>query len=174
MVQPSVRFINTLIFSALLACFATPHASAGTGVFVNGRELTRRQVAELLLTYGSVAPPDHYWYDSRSGLWGREGGEPLGFLMPGHNFGPLSPDASRGNTGIYINGRQINMVEADYLRHVLGAVYRGRWWLDGRTGDFGQEGNPVPVGNMLAAVRASQRDRSSGRVRCNPVFEGCK
>jgi hypothetical protein len=172
--RPFIRVPRVLISGVLLACLATPLASAGTGVFVNGRELTRAQVAQLLLTYGSVAPPGYYWYDSRSGLWGLEGREPLGFLMPGHNFGPLSTDASRGDTGVYINGRQINMVEAAYLQRVLGAVYPGRWWLDGRTGYFGLEGNPVPVGNMLAAIRSSQRARSSTRVRCDPVLEGCK
>jgi hypothetical protein len=170
----SIRVIRVLIVAALLACFVAPRASAGTGVFVNGRELTRGQVAQLLLTYGSVAPPGHFWYDSRSGLWGLEGREPLGFLLPGYNFGPLSPDASGGNTGVYINGRQINIAEAAYLQRVLGAVYQGRWWLDGRTGNFGMEGNPLPVGNMLAAIRASQRGRSSGQVRCDPVLEGCK
>jgi hypothetical protein len=66
------------------------------------------------------------------------------------------------------------MVEAAYLQRTLGAVYPGHWWLDGRTGYFGLEGNPVPVGNMLAAIRASQRGRSSGRVRCDPALEGCK
>jgi hypothetical protein len=172
--RPSIRVTRVLISSALLACFATTLASAGTAVFVNGRELTRGQIAQLLMTYGSVAPPGHYWYDSRSGLWGLEGREALGFMMPGHNFGPLLPDASGGNTGVYINGRQINIAEAAYLQRVLGAVYQGHWWLDGRTGNFGLEGNPLPVGNMLAAIRASQRGRSSGRVRCDPVLEGCK
>jgi hypothetical protein len=93
----SIRVTRVLIVAALLTCYAAPRASAGTGVFVNGRELTRGQIAQLLVTYGSVAPPGYYWYDSRSGLWGLEGREPLGFLMPDTTSG-LSRPTRRGVT----------------------------------------------------------------------------
>jgi hypothetical protein len=54
------------------------------------------------------------------------------------------------------------MVEAAGLQRIFGAVYQGRWWIDGRTGNFGQEGNPMPMGNILAALRAQGRGGNGG------------
>jgi hypothetical protein len=47
-----------------------------------------------------------------------------------------------------------------WIRQSFGGVYRGRWWLDGRTGYYGLEGNPMPLGNArtpLQAKRSGQR-----------------
>lgn len=152
--------ISVLICTSLVLCFVasfTLPASAGSNVFVNGHELTRKQLIALTLVYHRAPFPGRYWYDTRSGAWGLEGRETLGFLMPGHSFGPLAENASNGNTGVFINGREINIVEAAYLQRTFGAVYRGHWWLDGRTGYYGIDGNPMPLGNINAAIRAQQR-----------------
>jgi hypothetical protein len=137
-------------------------AQGSSGIFVNGHELTPRQVEELRGIYGYTAPPGRYWYDPRSGLFGAMGREAAGFMRPGHDFGPLSPNASSGNMGVFINGRQINMVEATYLRQLFGAVYQGRWWLDGTTGNLGMEGNPMPVANVFVALQQAQRGGGQG------------
>jgi hypothetical protein len=133
-----------------------------TGVFINGREIGSDQVAALVSAYHSAPPAGRYWYDSRSGAWGVEGRETLGFILPGYDFGSLAADASAGNTGVFINGREINMVEAANLQRIFGSVYRGHWWLDGRTGNFGVEGNPMPVGNLIAAIRGAQGGAGTG------------
>ena len=62
-------------------------------------------------------------------------------------------------TAVNINGRQINVAEALYLRALLGSVLPGRWWLDGATGYFGLEGNPIPVGNLLAVARSFEETK---------------
>lgn len=155
------RFLLGLNVMAALAA-AVP-GFAGTDIFVNGTELTGRQVQALMATYRVTAPPPgRYWYDARSGAWGLEGHETVGFLMPGHDFGPLAPNASAGRTGVYINGRELNNVEAVTLQRTFGAVYRGRWWLDGRTGYWGAEGNPVPLGNIKMALRTQQGSSGGG------------
>jgi serine/threonine protein kinase len=131
--------------------------AAASGIYINGSQLTSEQVQGLRATYGAVAPPGQYWYDTRSGLWGLWGHEAAGFIRPGHDFGMLAENASNGNTGVFINGREINLVEAQYIQQAFGAVYQGRWWLDGVTGNFGLEGNPTPIANMTSAFRGGQQ-----------------
>jgi hypothetical protein len=145
-----------------LATRPAPVAREETGVFINGRELNPQQMVALTATYHYAPPRGRFWYDTVSGAWGVEGHETLGFILPGYDFGPIATDASAGNTGVFINGREINMVEAAGLQRTFGAVYQGHWWLDGRTGNYGIEGNPAPLGNILAALRAQGRGGRGG------------
>jgi len=138
-----------------------------TRVFINARELTRQEVTNLVVIYHYVPPPGQYWYDGRSGAWGVFGHETAGFILPGHDFGPVAVDASNGNTGVFVNGRELNMAEALNIQRSLGAVYRGHWWLDGRTGNFGVEGNPLPQGNIIALMRAQQSTRRGDNFWCS-------
>ncbi len=130
-------------------------------VVINGSALSRGQILQLLAIYGRVLP-GRFWYDPVSGLWGREGREVSGYVQPGLPLGPLSPRASRGTTGIFINGREINMVEARFYQWVLGRVIPGRYWLDGRTGNVGLERNPMPLFNLVMAIRAAQPQGQQG------------
>jgi len=157
----------------------------GASIFVNGRELTRRQIAGLIMIYHQILPPGRYWYDSRSGAWGFEGHETMGVIFPGHNFGPLSPVASGGNTGVFINGRELNLIEKFRLQQTFRTIIPpSRWWLDGRTGYYGQEGNPMPLGNFRAVLAAQGGGQVQTDVEhvgmgvhtsstgCNAVFTG--
>ncbi len=146
--------------------------AASGSVVVNGRSLSQQQVQELAAAYGAAPPPGRYWYDTKSGLWGYEGREAFGYIRPGYDFGPLSADASHGNTGVFINGRQINMAEAAYYQRAFGRVYPGRWWLDGRTGNVGLEGNPYPVANIVQAIQQSQRSSQGGGGFWNQSVKG--
>lgn len=156
----------------------SPHASApgvaekGTGVFINGRELKREQVMAIAGAYHYAPYPGRYWYDTVSGAWGVEGRETAGFLMPGHDFGHLAASASAGNTGVFVNGRELNLAEALGIQRTFGAVYRGRWWLDGRTGNYGMEGNPMPLGNMVAMLQAKQSRGSGDNFWCSATACG--
>jgi hypothetical protein len=133
-------------------------------VVINGRALAPRQLQELAATYGVPPPAGRYWYDAISGLWGYEGREAHGFIHPGHDFGPLSPRASNGNTGAFVNGREINLAEALFYQRVFGAVSQGRFWLDGRTGNMGMEGSRLPLANLIVAIQQSQAGgQSSGK-----------
>jgi hypothetical protein len=140
---------------------AQPTAASPQTV-INGKALTDQQKSEFVRVYGAPPLGGDFWYDSRSGLWGVRGREAFGVLRPGHNFGSLAPAASGGSTGVFINGRQINLAEARYIYSLLGSVIPGRWWLDGATGNFGMEGNPMPAGNMFAVARAAQSRGKGG------------
>ena len=132
-------------------------AQETTGVFINEKEISQGQVDDLKRTYGAVPPKGHYWYDSRSGLYGYWGFESAGYIRPGHDFGTLSPQASRGNTGIFLNTREMNTTETLFFQKLFGAVYPGRYWLEGATGNIGVEGNPVPTANLVLAMQQTQR-----------------
>jgi hypothetical protein len=137
-------------------------AAVNHQTIINGKALTEQQKSEFIRVYGTPPLGGDFWYDSRSGLWGVRGREAFGVLRPGHNFGSLAPDASRGSTGVFINGRQINLAEARYIYSLFGSVIPGRWWLDGATGNFGMEGNPTPAGNMFAVARAAKSRGNGG------------
>jgi hypothetical protein len=136
-------------------------AVAGTAVVVNDRELTLGEIELLRRMYGAAPPRGRYWYDPRSGLYGYWGFEAAGYIRPGHDFGRLSPRASRGATGVFLNGREINLREALFFQSVFGVVYRGHFWLDGRTGYLGVEGNPIPIANLAIAMQAAQQRNQS-------------
>jgi hypothetical protein len=168
--DPACQVSLGLANKAVQEVAASMPASAGrsassqtsTGIFVNERELTPQQVQQIKSLYMFVAPPGHYWYDSRSGLWGMMGHESAGFLRPGHDFGQMPANPSNGNTGVFINGREINLAEAMYCQQMFGAVYRGHWWLDGATGNLGMEGNPTPLANVYMLMQQRQRAAGSG------------
>jgi len=135
-------------------------APQSTGVFINQRELSPRQVAELVAMYRFPPPRGRFWYDSRSGLYGVWGREAAGYIRPGHDFGALAAEASSGHTGVFINGRQINDVELAFLQQLFsGQVRQGRVWLDGRTWNIGAEGNPMPIANLAVALQQAQQVR---------------
>lgn len=159
-----MRHAAPLLLVLAMAVDGSPTLAQGARLetIINGTPITESQKAEFIRLYGVPPLAGDFWYDARSGLWGVKGREAFGLLRPGHNYGTLAATASAGTTGVFINGRQINVAEALYLRNLLGTVIPGRWWLDGATGYFGLEGNPIPAGNLFVAVRAVQSRGGGG------------
>jgi hypothetical protein len=115
-----------------------------------------------------MIPRGDFWYDKVSGGWGLDGGPTLGFTTPGMNLGgPLPADASRGDTGVFINGRELPLQDVLGLQQLSVPVTLGRWWVDS-TGTFGVEGNPAPLGNLFQFSRgrggAYQRSTAGGYI----------
>jgi hypothetical protein len=127
-------------------------------VVVNGRRLTSDQLLALKSTTGVPPQTGCYWYDPRSGFYGLCGRETAGVLQPGiMDFGNAAPNASRGNTGLFLNGRELNQVEKAFFERLFGPIAPGRWWLDGRNGNIGQEGSRTVRGNLVAALRQTRK-----------------
>jgi hypothetical protein len=131
-------------------------ATANKKVVINGTQLTAKDIQTLERNYGVPMQTGRYWYDKMSGLWGYADQPTAGQILAGLQLGgPLKADASNGNTGVFINGRQLPMVEVQYLQQ-LGTVYKGRYWMNAQ-GVGGIEGGPA-----IFDLGAAARQRSGG------------
>jgi hypothetical protein len=135
-------------------------AQGGSGVIVNGAPVGAETIRNLERIYRTPIARGRYWYDPVSGAWGREGGPIAGQIFPHLRLGgPLRADASRGTSQVFVNGRELAMVEVHGLQRACNTpVYRGRYWVDAQ-GRGGIEGGP-PIFNL--ALCGAQQGRSSG------------
>jgi hypothetical protein len=133
------------------------------GVVVNQVPLGDDAVRALEAVYATPIQGGAYWYDPVSGLWGPQGGPPAGQLHPGLALGgPLRADASNGDTGVFINGREIHVLELRTLQRLFGDVPRGRYWLNAQ-GIGGSEGGP-PAFDLTAAARPAAGPAGTGNT----------
>jgi hypothetical protein len=124
-----------------------------SAVVVNGERVDPRELARLERELGVRTIPGRYWYDARCGAWGYEGQGQAGLLPAGLRVGgKLRADASAGDTGVFVNGRELAASDVAVLS-LLGPVYPGRYWVDAY-GNFGLEGGPA-LGNLVALARAA-------------------
>jgi hypothetical protein len=143
-----------LLFGVVLALTAGPAWSQPSDVIINDYRLSMQELAQL----GGGIPPGNYWYDSTAGFWGHVGGPTEGQNSPGFTIGRLRADASAGNTGTYINGRELTFVEVAWLSRQV-PVQRGRFWMNPQ-GVFGYEGGG-PLGQIMLEGQASGGSRPS-------------
>ena len=126
--------------------------AAELDVRVNGVRLTPAMIASLARDYHIQFRSGDFWYDRRSGAWGVLGFPASGVVAPGIAMGgELRADASRGTSGVFVNGRELTLLEVLYLQQ-LGPVQRGRAWLDA-LGNFGPEGGPA-IGNLFLLAQS--------------------
>ena len=114
--------------------------------------------------------PGRYWYDAVSGAYGVDGGPVAGQMSPGLRLGgPLSADASRGTSRVFINGRQLTGGEKSYIEQACRTVVApGRYWVNAH-GLGGFEGGPVTFNLALCGPPPGQSSGgSSTRTYCDP------
>jgi hypothetical protein len=144
----------TILLTSALAGSLTPAAAADGAVRINDVVISQAVLEAYGQRLRTRIPPGNYWYDQISGAWGIMGGPTLGFTLPGLQMGGLlKAHASHGDTGVFINGRQLHRRDVAGLQQMGVPVQRGRWWVLAN-GNFGQEGSPVVLGNLLAYSHA--------------------
>lgn len=130
-------------------------------VVINGRQLTEAQLEEFAKQYGQKPAEGSYWYDSKSGFYGSAGGPTAGVMNSGHAYGSVSANASNGDSGVFINGRQLQMSEALGLAALFGAAPPGRYWMD-ESGNIGVEGTDYPIANFYLALASAYSSGGRG------------
>ncbi len=129
---------------------------AGNTWVLNGVELRFLERGLLSMALGGqVLPAGCYWYDPMSGMIGREGAAPGGDIPAGLEIGgPLRPDASNGDSNIFLNGREMTRMEVASFRKLGATFTRGRYWMN-QQGIGGREGQPAEF--QLYAAAAHER-----------------
>jgi hypothetical protein len=157
--MPTVKRVATT-FCLLMA--AAPALAAD--VTVNGVRLEDSTRLALERGYGVPIKPGKYWYDAVSGVWGREGGPAEGQIHPGLRLGgKLKRDASKGKTGVVVNGRELHALDVAALRRCV-AVIPGRYWVLAN-GVGGTEGGPAQFN--LAALCGGRGSGGGSGARCD-------
>lgn len=150
-----MRFTPIAIPASLVAP-AVPAAD----VVVNARPLDAPTLQQLQRAYGVPIRPGRYWYDRVSGAWGLEGGPAAGQIHPGLALGgALRADASRGDTRVFVNGRELHRLDVAALQRCT-PVIPGRYWVLAN-GVGGYEG--LPPSFNLAALCGGRGGGSSTR-----------
>lgn len=135
---------------ALLAMAGSTQAQERR-VVVNRVRIPEQELRGFEQRWRTQVRDGNYWYDRVSGAWGLEGGPTAGWIMSGLTLGgTLRADASGGNTGVFVNGRELHLMDVQALMQIV-QVQRGRWWVDAQ-GNFGPEGGPA-WGNLVAISR---------------------
>lgn len=139
-------------------------------IVVNGQALSAETVRQLQQVYPVAIAPGRYWYDAVSGAYGREGEPIAGQMMAGLSLGgPLLADASRGTSGVFINGRQITAGEKAYIEGLCQTpVAPARYWIMA-SGLGGFEAGPAffNLAQCPGVAQQSSGPRSMSRTFCD-------
>lgn len=85
-------------------------------VSINGHPICDRLIKKAEKLAGPIHP-GNYWYDYRAGFWGAIGHACLGIIPPfieEFNY-PMPKNCAGGNTGVFINGRELHHKDLNLL-----------------------------------------------------------
>lgn len=156
---PRAAAVPALILASLSLLAGAARAQQSPQVFINRHPLPADTLQLLQQAFNTRIPAGRYWYDRMSGAWGLEDGPAQGFTIAGLPLGGAMPaDISKGNTGVFINGRELPQRDLEGLKRLVGPVMPGRYWLDAQ-GYAGQEGGPA-IANLRLLAQGLYRQGS--------------
>jgi hypothetical protein len=140
--------------------------AAHRSITINGAALNparAQTLAQLEAASHATLPDGAYWYDRMNGAFGVWGQPGAAVIPAGLDLGPPLPrNASNGRSGVFINNRELQPVEVQFLSQLVGVPWQpGRYFIDAQ-GNAGLEGGVVLV-NLVQV--ASQRAQASGARR---------
>jgi len=146
---PPIPVLNTST-STGINMNTMPQTTSSRNVVVNNIKLTDSEVSML----GGMVMDGNYWYDHKCGAWGYMGGPCLGIVQPNLAIvkGKMPSNASNGNSGVYINGRQLHADDVATFARLGITCIPGHWWVDSN-GSFGLQHIPIPMGNLFALAK---------------------
>lgn len=148
--------LMAILTVTLLAYPSAGHSQSGRAVVINGERIPENVLRMFEAAYRTRVAEGRYWYDPISGAWGVEGAPTAGLILPGLPLGGrLAANASRGTTGVYVNGRRLPVQDLMALQQLTGPIPPGRYWINGE-GYAGAEGGPPLVNLRQIAARSSR------------------
>ncbi len=145
--------MKKLLALIALSFFLTVNAQTKMESYiVNDQPVAADTILQLEKKYGVKCVPGNYWYDKMTGAFGKQGGPCTGIGVSGlHIGGQLKANASAGITNVFINGRELHLVDVQSLQTFM-QVMPGRYWMDAY-GNFGFENYPA-VGNVYLLYKS--------------------
>lgn len=169
--------VQRLTFRRAAGGDATGAPGAATGqrhVVINERRLSDTELARAEQQYSIRIPDAEYWYDGTLGAWGPKGGPTMGFIAPGLELGgTLRADASRGNTNVFVNGRELPAWDLGALQRITGQIQPGRYFITAQ-GLAGYEGGSPQwnLANLAAQSGGGSNTWQSGLTGASGFSDG--
>ena len=117
--------------------------SDALSVSINSAVITTQRFNELISIGFPISDGNKYWYDAKAGLFGLENEGGWQYVRPGLDLGVVQRNASAGDSGVVINGRELTVEDVEFLTgHIGYALEPGRYWLN-FAGVGGLEGGPA-------------------------------
>lgn len=162
--EPAAAVAGQTTATSSQAASGAPQARS---VVINEVRLSDADLTRVEGAYRIRIPDANYWYDPVLGAWGAKGGPTMGLIAPGLPLGgPLQSNASNGNTGIFVNGRELPAPDVVALQQITGAIAPARYFITAQ-GLAGYEGGP-PQWNLAAmaaqAANAGGSQTWQGRI----------
>lgn len=160
--------MKKLIALSALGFFLTVNAQTKMESFiVNDQLVTADTILQLEEKYGVKCVPGNYWYDKMTGAFGKQGGPCTGIGVAGLQIGgQLKANGSAGTTNVFINGRELHVLDVQGLQTFM-QVIPGRYWMDAN-GNFGFENYPA-IGNVYLLYKSKfAGSKKSSYYKNNP------
>ncbi|XP_057521449.1 uncharacterized protein LOC130801589 isoform X1 [Amaranthus tricolor] len=140
-------------------------------VYVNGQHIPIHLVRKAEKLAGLIQPGE-YWYDYVAGFWGVMGHHCLGILPPAiQEFSfPMLENCSKGDTAVYVNGRELRKKDLDLLASRQLPITRDKRYIIDKSGKVLEEQSKNFVVNLGKLAPTVEKRRQGFGMRVPEEF----